>query len=148
MEQPKPIVIVDIDGTLAEISHRVHLVRKHPKDWSAFFGSMDKDIIRHEVAAKVNQLRDNHEIVLVTGRPDSYKKQTETWLSQNNIKYDRLYMRRSNDKRRDTEVKQNILNTYIDKALVKLVIDDRPAVIRMWRDNGLEVDDVGDGIEF
>jgi len=28
------------------------------------------------------------------------------------------------------------------------VYDDRPSVIRMWREKGLEVEDVGAGVEF
>ena len=58
-------------------------------------------------------------------------------------------MRRGTDKRPDTEVKKQILDTYFpDKSVIHTVIDDRPSVIRMWREQGLKVIDVGEGIEF
>jgi hypothetical protein len=46
-------------------------------------------------------------------------------------------------------VKNQMLDTYFpDKNVIRAVIDDRPSVIRMWRENGLDVIDVGKGIEF
>lgn len=44
------------------------------------------------------------------------------------------------------------LIVHYDKYLTGLeilkVFDDRPSVIRMWRENGLLVEDVGNGEEF
>jgi hypothetical protein len=34
------IVIFDIDGTLADVSERIHRVKKKPKNWPAFFQGM------------------------------------------------------------------------------------------------------------
>ena len=36
----------------------------------------------------------------------------------------------------------------IGKENIFMVFDDRPSVIRMWRENGVKVVDVGDGVEF
>jgi hypothetical protein len=30
-------ILVDIDGTLADCTHRLHHIQKQPKDWDAFF---------------------------------------------------------------------------------------------------------------
>ena len=58
-------------------------------------------------------------------------------------------MRKSGDKRPDTDVKKEILDKYFkDKIKIFTVIDDRPSVIRMWKENKLDVIDVGDGIDF
>jgi hypothetical protein len=58
-------------------------------------------------------------------------------------------MRRADDMRDDTIVKKQMLDTYFpDTSKIEAVIDDRPPVIRMWRENGLNVIDVGKGIEF
>jgi hydroxymethylpyrimidine pyrophosphatase-like HAD family hydrolase len=32
----KPMVVFDIDGTLADNEHRVHYLHNHPKNWDAF----------------------------------------------------------------------------------------------------------------
>ena len=141
-------VIVDIDGTLADISHRERYVKGKRKRWGKFFQNMDKDLPVPEVAAKVRQLSQDHTIILVSGRPDDYRAVTEEWLKKHKIPYQELYMRKSGDFRPDDIVKQEILKTHLKKEEIKLVIDDRPRVIRMWRANGLEVEDVGNGIEF
>ena len=36
-------VIFDIDGTLADVSERIHHLRKKPKNWDAFFEGMAQD---------------------------------------------------------------------------------------------------------
>jgi phosphatidate phosphatase APP1 len=141
-------VIVDIDGTLADISHRRHHIEGKRKRWGKFFKAMDKDLPIPEVAARVRQLNQNHTIILVSGRPEEYRTQTEQWLKKHQIPYQQLYMRQSGDFRPDDVVKQEILDKHLKKEDIKLVIDDRPRVIRMWRENGLEVEDVGDGVEF
>jgi len=144
----KRTVIVDIDGTLADISHRRHHIEGKRKRWGKFFRDMDKDLPIPEIASKVRQLSQNHTIILVSGRPDDYRAVTEQWLKKHKIPYQKLYMRKSGDFRPDDIVKQEILNDHLRKEDIKLVIDDRPRVIRMWRENGLEVEDVGEGIEF
>lgn len=152
--KPKGFVLCDLDGTLCDIRHRLHFVQQEPKDWKSFFNALSEDSVREDVRNLVLAAKkDGYEIVFVSGRSDDYRKKTKAWI--NNAFYGdeiatTLLMRRSNDSRPDTEVKKQIYETYF-KAQgypVKYVIDDRPSVIRMWRENGLEVIDVGDGIEF
>ena len=144
----KATVVVDIDGTLADIGHRRHHIEGRRKKWGKFFKEMDRDLPIPEVAAKVRALSQDHTIILVTGRPDDYREVTELWLKQHKIPYQELYMRRAGDFRPDDIVKQEILDRHLKKEEIKLVIEDTPRVIRMWRRNGLEVEDVGDGMEF
>ena len=55
----------------------------------------------------------------------------------------KLLMRKTGDKRRDTEVKEEIYNEFIkDKYNVLTVFDDRPCVVRMWKRLNLMVCDV------
>lgn len=152
-EKPKKgYVICDIDGTVADIQHRRHFLEGEKKDWKSFFEAMHADTPRSDI---INEVQGYHiagyDVVFVSGRPDNYRAMTEEWLDRHVglVLPPLLIMRRHNDGRPDTEVKKQILDTYFpDRGLVKLVIDDRPSVIRMWRENGLEVKDVGDGIEF
>ncbi len=151
----KSVVICDIDGTLADNSHRNHLVSDletgKKKDWKAWYAGLGEDKVRLEVAKQIiDEYNKGKTIILVSGRSAHWKKQTEDWLAKNNLGFPfTLIMRGENDHREDTLVKQDILNTYFpDKSVIDKVYDDRPRVIRMWRENGLEVVDVGDGIEF
>lgn len=144
-------VICDVDGTLADLTHRLHYVKVsegEKKDWKAFFGALNGDGPRQEVIDEVNELAKTHDIIIVSGRPDSYKQETINWLNRYGVSFKTIIMRRSDDKRPDDEVKQDILDGYFDKSKIELVIDDRPRVIRMWETNGLKVKDVGQGVEF
>lgn len=153
----KGIVICDLDGTLADISHRLHFVKNLPegekKNWKAFFEGIPGDTLRTDVADMLLKYEGcGHEVFLVSGRPDTYRDLTEAWLEKvfkGYKPYKALIMRRGDDKRPDTEVKQGIYESlFKDKYPIEVVIDDRPSVIRMWREQGLTVNDVGDGIEF
>ena len=141
-------VIVDIDGTLADVDHRLHHIRGKRKKWKKFFSLMSKDGPIKEVIDQVKELAKDHDIYLVSGRPDDYLEETLAWLKLHEVPFKDLYMRESGDYRPDFVVKQEILDANFDKREVELVIEDRPSVIRMWKSNGLKVQDVGTGREF
>lgn len=158
---PKPakgFVLCDLDGTLADIKHRLNFVRDLPegqkKDWKSFFEGIPGDSVRTEVMDMLTDFEDKgHEIILVSARPDNYREETEAWLEKIFKGYrlwTTLIMRRAGDRRPDTETKQQILDTYFKKNSypIHCVIDDRPSVIEMWRGNGIDVIDVGTGEEF
>jgi len=74
---------------------------------------------------------------------DYCREETMRWLEDNDIVFDQLYMRATDDTRKDSIVKQEIYDKHIkDKYNVVFVFDDRPQVVQMWRDNGLFVFDV------
>jgi hypothetical protein len=151
----KGIVLCDIDGTIADISHRLHFVRghEHPKDWDRFFAHMFSDTVRHDTYLALQMLqRDGYDIFFVSGRPDTYRDITEEWLAYHcaNIDWQAVFMRRGGDRRPDDIVKEEILNTYFKSHLSRIlcVYDDRPSVIRMWERYGLHVINCGNGEEF
>lgn len=148
-EGEKGFVICDIDGTLADIDHRRHHVQGEKKDWKGFFSELQNDTLRLPVKEMVDEfIKEGYIPVLVSGRPELYRDQTRFWLSKHEI-YAPLVMRKANDARDDVQVKQEIYDRlFKGKYPVYKVIDDRPSVIRMWRSNGLDVIDVGNGVEF
>jgi tRNA uridine 5-carbamoylmethylation protein Kti12 len=152
----KNIVICDIDGTIANIDHRLHYVSGEKKDWKSFFEHASEDAYREDVIDMVLEEKVKHStdtttarLFFVSGRPETYRKETEQWIS-NSHKFGEwfLFMRGANDSRPDTEVKREIYGKYFSKTSVVKVFDDRPRVIRMWKKLGLDVVDVGKGIEF
>lgn len=146
-----PIVICDLDGTLCDTSKRQRFLEGPKKDWKSFFEDIPNDEPRaHVRRALIQAFNGGATIVYVSGRPEKYKQQTLAWLKKHCLNFHAtIIMRRDGDNRPDTEVKQDILDTYFpDKEDIACVIDDRPNVIRMWKSNGLIVVDVGDGKEF
>lgn len=148
----KGIVLCDIDGTIADVTHRLHHVKKEPKDWKSFFEALEGDAPRTDVLFRLWELEDQgYDVMFVTARPEDYRSETETWLqlvAKVGWRHFTMVMRRSGDKRPDTEVKQEMYDKYFKHYNVVKVFDDRPRVIEMWRENGLEVEDVGAGIDF
>lgn len=149
--QEDSIVICDIDGTIANIKHRLKYAKGPEKNWDKFFSLLGEDTVIEDTRKMlVRFYNQGYTIIFVSARPEEYKEQTLAWLDKNFLSFAwTLIMRRTGDKRDDTQVKQQILDTYFPyKGVIHCVIDDRPSVIRMWRSNGLEVIDVGEGIEF
>ena len=148
------VVLVDIDGTIADITHRLHFVKPgkgNKKDWTGFFESMGEDLVRDEVRKAVMGLFNSGKtIIFMSGRPEKYRELTQRWLAKNflNIYYT-IIMRRTTDKRPDDETKRDLFNEYFpDKSVVYAIFDDRPRVLRVWKELGLNVIDVGGGVEF
>jgi uncharacterized HAD superfamily protein len=133
----KPIVLVDIDGTLADVRHRLHHINNaRRKNWKAFFEGMDRDTPIASTVAWVQSLAGHHDIIIVTGRPEEYRARTEAWLKQNGIPFADIFMRRDGDHRPDYEMKKEALKRW-PKERIKLVIEDRPPVCDMWLKEGI-----------
>lgn len=146
----KNIVVGDIDGTIADGTHRQHLVNGEKKDWKKYFSLMHLDSARHVIIDEVIKcsLVTGSHVILVSARPEDYRKETIGWLHKYNVPYTHLIMRPSNDSREDSIVKKEIYNKYLKHYNIVKVFDDRPRVVRMWKELGLDVEDVGNGIEF
>lgn len=143
------LVVFDIDGTLANIDHRLDYVRSKPKNWKAFDAGIPNDSVNLPVAKVFRSMRFvGHDIVLASGRSDRTRTMTQDWLLANDlIGYKKLYMRRDGDFRADDVIKQEILDQIIADFDQKpdMVFDDRPRVVSMWRDRGIFVFDVYQG---
>lgn len=147
MSEPRKIVIVDMDGTLADVSHRLHFLNGPNKNWKQFFAGMDDDPPSAVVVEWVKNLSPDYEVAIVTGRPDKYRLNTEAWLRKHGVEFSRIIMRRSGDHRPDYVVKKDLLDE-VGHERVAFVIDDRPSVCDMWRALGLRVYQVAIGAEY
>lgn len=131
----KLAIFCDIDGTLANCDRRL----KYLPNWNEFFAHMGEDEPVEPIAALLKELYGTrYAIILCSGRPETYRSATETWLTRAEISYDRLYMRPEGDFRKDAIVKRELLAAIrSDGYEPMLVIDDRPSVVEMWRNEGL-----------
>lgn len=149
-------VIFDIDGTLADCTHRQHHI--HPvqiegqprarKNWHAFFTACVDDKPITDVIEVLHLYHSvGYSIILVSGRSDIVRIQTEQWLENWNIPYDHLLMRKQGDYRPDDIIKEEILHRDIlhHFSPICAVYDDRDRVVSMWRRNGLRCFQVAPG---
>jgi predicted kinase len=149
-EGHKPLAVIsDLDGTLCNVDHRLHFVRKpkgDKKDWKSFFDNIIYDGLNKWCADILNAMSKEHIIVYCSGRPDDRRSDTVAWLQENDLfdfenggpNYDfHLYMRPRNDSRDDSIVKEIILDFEIlTRFTPYFFIDDRKRVFEMWRRRG------------
>jgi hypothetical protein len=138
--------VFDIDGTLADITHRLPLIQKEPKDWDAFFDACSKDKPIKHMITLVRILVDCSSIVFVSGRAERFRAKTEAWLMKHLSFSNPLYMRKDGDHRPDNEVKSELLDQLLaDGYEPALVFDDRSVVVKMWRERGIPCAQIADG---
>jgi phosphoglycolate phosphatase-like HAD superfamily hydrolase len=141
-------VVVDLDGTLADCTHRLHHIRgRGRKNWDAFFASCHLDTPNPVVVALVKALQKDHRLIFCSGRPERTRRATVEWLERHlGLNPQALYMRADSDRRADDTVKRELLERMrADRFVPELAIDDRRRVVEMWRSEGLVCAQVAEG---
>lgn len=140
--------LFDIDGTLADLTHRLPHIQKKPKDWDAFFAAcLDDKPITH-VVELARTLSYEEDIVFVSGRSNRVQHQTVRWLSDQGLPVHstRLFMRRDGDHRPDHLVKAELLIAIREAGWEPIMaFDDRDQVVKMWRAAGIPCAQVAEG---
>lgn len=131
-------IIVDVDGTLVDVTSVRHHVLNRPKDFDAFHREAETcppidsiaDLVAHLAGARFD-------IIIVTARMRRWEASTTGWLLKHSIPCDELHMRADGDYRPDYEIKREILADIRTRHDVILAIDDNPAVVALWRSEGI-----------
>jgi hypothetical protein len=143
--------LMDIDGTVADLSHRRHYVENKPKNWPAFFDGCEHDAPIEHMRPIVQTLGTfAAKVIFVSGRPERCRAATQAWLKKHkfNISLNdvTLYMRADGDYRADDIVKLELLERIRDDGYSPLMaFDDRDRVVKMWRENGIPCAQVAPG---
>jgi phosphoglycolate phosphatase-like HAD superfamily hydrolase len=144
--KPQDCYVFDIDGTLADVSHRLHYIETKPKNWRAFFAASADDKAIAHICDLARHLSKVAPVVFVSGRSDEVREETEDWLEREVGLRGPLYMRKSTDKRPDTIVKAELLERLMrDGYRPIMAFDDRDQVVKMWRGKGVPCAQVAEG---
>lgn len=132
-------VVFDMDGTLANNSHRTHHLMQKPKNWDAYNATMADDVAHPHIVALAHMFLDaGTKILICTGREECYRGVTEEWLAAHGIEWTRLLMRPNKDYRADHIVKMEMLAELRRRGHdPQIVVDDRSSVVAAWRAAGL-----------
>ena len=138
-------IIVDVDGTIADHYDTNGVQMREHHDYGQVFH--DRPI--YPIINLVKMLHDQgFDILITTGRMDrpGVRQDTEAWLKQYNVPFEKLIMRKDKDFSRDDEAKKELYYEHIQgKYLIEFVLDDRDRVVKMWRELGLRVLQVAKG---
>jgi len=151
MRPLKNIVVIDLDGTLCNVDHRLHYVRSKKKNFTKFYAEVGNDTPNDWCLYMLSSLFHYRMIiVLVSARPKELTVETRNWLAKWNIPFHSLYLIRPSytDSTPDVELKQAWLDKFVDKDRISFTVDDRQRVVDMWRKNGLTCLHCSDWKEF
>lgn len=132
LPEKQQAIVCDIDGTLAMMGDREAF------EWH----KVDRDtpnIAVYDVLLKYNDVKVSRPaIIMLSGRKDLCRKETEWWLKEWDVPYDHLYMRAADDNRKDGYTKYDLFNEHVrDNYNVLFMLDDRDQVVALWRQMGL-----------
>lgn len=141
------LVISDLDGTLADIEHRLHWIHRDDPDWTRFFLACGDDLPIENTITVLRALHaEGYEVVIASGRGDVARQETTEWLARHDVPYDRLILRRIDDTRHDDEVKSEMVRQHgLDPEDTLVVLEDRASVVVVWRRLGFHVFQVAEG---
>jgi hypothetical protein len=129
------VVVCDLDGTLAIVTGR--------SPFAAQF--CERDVLDTDVLAIAQAA--GPPLMLVSGRSERFRPQTERWLAANNVQYAELLMRPIElPQASDVVVKVGLVDHHIRGQFnVALSLDDRNQVVQMWRALGIDCLQVAPG---
>lgn len=133
--EPRRLAVFDIDGVVADVRHRVHHLEGRHRSWNGFFRAAGRDPLLAEGAALVADLRREHQIVWLTGRPEWLRAVTTDWLRGHGLPADELHLRPEHDYRPAPRYKLDVLHRLSPRGIAA-VIDDDDEVVRAALDAG------------
>lgn len=136
------LYVFDLDGTLANIDHRLPYIQQEPPQWEPFFETCHLDTPVRWVGDLLNRLLGAGHVIIVSGRRECVREKTQDWLMQHGIFPDELLMRPDGNREPDEQIKLHLLNTYLaqhPQYAVEFIVEDRQRVVDMWRREGFNV---------
>lgn len=128
------IVLCDFDGTLADLNGR------DPYDPA----TVADDLLIEPTARLISAMYKAEKVgtIILSGRKEKYREESEAWLDKHNVPYVALYMRPAipdgENAPKDSVIKRQLYEDHIlGKFNVVCVFDDRDQVVRLWRSLGL-----------
>ena len=133
------VAVVDVDGVLADVRHRLHHVAGRPKDWPSFFAAAADDGLLAQGEETVRRLADVYEIVYLSGRPERLREVTRAWFERHRLPAGRLVLRPHADFRPSSAFKVAALEELARTRTVVVLVDDDPRVLDAARGAGFDV---------
>jgi len=137
--QDRPLAVFDIDGVLADVRHRLHLVAGRPKRWDAFFDAAVDDPPLAEGLRLARASAEDCDVVYLTGRPERCRAQTLAWLDRHGLPAGQLSMRRGRDFRPARVAKLELLRRLARTRAVAVTVDDDKQVCDAYESAGFRV---------
>lgn len=136
----RSLAVFDVDGVLADVTHRLHHLQARPQRWERFFQAADRDPLLEEGAERLRAALAVHDVVYLTGRPERTRRLTERWFARHDLPTGPLLMRADDDHRPARWMKREVLRRLAATRDVVSMIDDDPAVVAVLQADGWPVE--------
>lgn len=146
------LVIFDLDGTLADVTHRMHYIRPNPpidpvtgkkvkRRFDLFHHACDLDGVIQPVAYFYRKfVADPDTVVIVlSGRDAATLEKTISWFDRNDLPQPtEMLLKVGNQNLPDIEQKRFQADRLEKKygRKIDMVFEDRDRVVQMWKDRG------------
>lgn len=147
-----PFIIVDLDSSLSNDSHRSNQKPTHSKDqasWDRYHALLHLDPVNWYIRDLINDFGRRHpeaKIILLTGRyGEQVRLATEKWLSLVVERYDLLITKSQSELAlTNSEFKHVAFERYLKStgqvcSDCILAIEDLPAIVKLWKSYGIPV---------
>lgn len=133
-------IVVGLDGTLADVSHRLDYLK------AGDFDTYDKlaafDVPNWDVLKVVNSLAAWHNIVIVTDRKERYRSVLATWLVKYDVQIDAVLMRPTDDYSKTHDLMLALLSEYFGSEDtfnkgVLVAFESKEPIIEAYRNAGI-----------
>lgn len=132
-------ILIDLDGTLANCNHRLHYIRSEKKNYKTFSSDeeIEKDMLNSWCSSIISHFKNDHKIIILTGRNEYSRRITLEWLVKHDIYIDEMIMRKDGDFRKGEVVKADEIEKLKEKYDLVFAIDDNIKVAQMMRNMGI-----------
>ena len=140
-------VVFDVDGTLSDMTHRLHNLGRTPRGIDEFREKTKNDRPNRDIIwlSRLFYVM-NMNVIICTARESYVRDFTIDWLIENNVEFDDIFMKADNDDRDDTVVKKEMLAKIREVWGEPLFwFDDRTKVAKAIREEGVRVLQVANG---
>ena len=125
----RSLAVVDIDGVVADVRHRLHFIENGRRDWGAFHSAAGADPVLPEGRELAALLSTEHDIVWLSGRPEWLRPLTEAWLDEHGLPPGPVVLRGNYDHRPAATFKLGVIRGLAEHEMVAAVVDDDDLVI-------------------
>lgn len=146
-------IVFDIDGVLADYSHRLKYIQGENKDYDKFYS--DEEIMKDRLILDITDIiiafgnfddytgvneEDQTRIIFVSERNRKCLRSTIRWLEKNLnvcIDEDNLFIYPENDCRPDCQIKEDLIKKHIGFENILFAFDDDDKANEMYKKHGV-----------
>lgn len=143
-----PAMLLDLEATLSNNSHRLHLLpnkltppEKLSEVWDKYFKQLKFDTPYLTLIQQVKTLQNKYQlkIFILSAVPEKFRQVVHHWLITHDISYDKLLLRPDDDFRDNAIVKQTMLQQAVYPNYRPIIaIDDMTNILDIYASAGIK----------